>query len=161
MIFLCIWSWHCSISDNALDILISFIYAVFKALGTIFPSLTAFALIFPKSLNLLKNRLCINRDNFTKYVVCPKCESLYKFSECHREQFGRTVINNCQYISQENHRQIFRRTPCGQPKEVTLKNGKKRLYPLKVYCYKSVIDNLKRLVNKPMFRANCELCSVI
>lgn len=35
--------------------------------------------------------------------------------------------------------------------------AKKILYPLKVYCYNSVIDNLKRLVNKSTFMANCEL----
>ena len=158
MIFLCVWSSYCCISDNAMDILVSFISAVFNSLGSIFPVLTGLACIFPKSFNLLKAKLGLNQDQFTKFVVCTKCDSLYKFEECYMERLGRTVIKNCSFVSQENHRQLFRRTPCGEPllKEVVLKNGKKRLYPLKVYCYNSIIENLKKLVTRPGFIINCE-----
>ncbi|XP_020916366.1 uncharacterized protein LOC110253758 [Exaiptasia diaphana] len=38
MIFLCVWSSYCCISDYALDVLINFIYAVFKSFGTVFPT---------------------------------------------------------------------------------------------------------------------------
>ena len=42
-------------------------------------------------------------------------------------------------------------------KEITVKDGKKRLYPHKVYCYRSVIETLKTLVKKSNFTERCEL----
>lgn len=37
LIFLCMWSSYCYISDNALDILVSFLHAVFQCFGTVLP----------------------------------------------------------------------------------------------------------------------------
>lgn len=158
MIFLCIWASYCCISDNAMDILINFISAIFKSLASMFPALTSLAFLFPKSFNLLKTKLGLNQDQFTKFVVCTKCDSLYKFEDCFTERFGRTVIKQCPFISQENHRQLFRRTACGELllKEVILKNGRKRFYPFKVYCYNSIIEKLKQLIARPGFMINCE-----
>jgi len=159
LVFLCIWSSYCCISDNALDILVHFVSAVFQSIGTVFPTMASFALMFPKSLNLLKRHLGIDKDNFTKYVVCRKCESLFKFEECYYERLGRTNIKNCPYVAHANHRQAFRRTTCGEPllKEVLLKNGKRRLYPFKVYCYNSIIKTLKSFISRPRFIRNCEM----
>lgn len=51
------------------------------------------------------------------------------------------------------------RNPCGTTllKEVTLKDGTKRLYPHKVYCYKSIIATLKEFVKRGGFTESCEL----
>ncbi|KXJ06347.1 hypothetical protein AC249_AIPGENE12530 [Exaiptasia diaphana] len=158
MIFLCMWSSYCCISDNAMEILISFIGAVFSSLGSLFPALASVALLFPKSFNLLKQKLGLTKDQFVKFVVCPKCETLYEFDDCYEERLGQTVIKTCQYVNHGNHRQVFRRTVCNELllKEVILKNGRKRLYPFKVFCYNSVIDSLKKLLSKANFISNCE-----
>ena len=64
MIFLCMWSSYCYVSDHAMEILISFIGAVFKALGSLFPAFAGMALLFPNSLNALKCKLGMNKDEF-------------------------------------------------------------------------------------------------
>jgi hypothetical protein len=159
LLFLCLWSSYCCVSDKALDVLIHFISAVFQSIGTIFPTVAGFALIFPKSLNLLRKQLGIDKDNFTKYVVCKKCESMYEFQDCYFERLGRTVVKKCPYVEYQNHRQAFRRTACNEPllKEVILKDGKKRLYPFKVYCYNSIIKTIKSFIARQGFIANCEM----
>jgi multidrug transporter EmrE-like cation transporter len=161
MIFLSIWSSYCCISDNAMDILVSFPYTVFKCLGSIFPTMAGFALLFPKLFNLLKSKLGLNKDHFEKFVVLQNVEIFTGLmtATLYVERLARTKIEKCPFISQANQRQLFRRIPCGEPllKEVTLKNGKKRLYPFKFFCYNSIIDNVKRFIESPNFAVNCEL----
>ena len=77
LLFLCLWSSFCVISDNALEILLEFLGAVFDSLATVT------AASFPKSLNLLKKQFEIDQDEFMKYVVCPKCGTLYNFDDCY------------------------------------------------------------------------------
>ena len=83
LLFLCLWSSLCVISDNALEILLEFLRAVFDSLATVIPSIGSFAALFPKSLHLLKKQLGIDKDEFMKYVVCPKCGTLYNFDDCY------------------------------------------------------------------------------
>ena len=71
LLFLCLWSSFCLISDNALEILLEFFRAVFDSLATVVPSVESFATLFSKSLHLLKKQLEIEQDRFLKYVVCP------------------------------------------------------------------------------------------
>ena len=42
-------------------------------------------------------------------------------------------------------------------KEVSLKTGETKLYPFKVYCYNSIIKNLKDFLQRLGFQAKCEL----
>ena len=71
LLFLCLWSSFCVISDNALEILLEFFRAVFDSLATVVFSVGSFAALFPKSLHLLKKQLKIDQDRSLKYVVCP------------------------------------------------------------------------------------------
>ena len=48
LIYLCLWSSFSSLSDNALEILLTFLRAKFDSMGTIFPVLASFAVLFPK-----------------------------------------------------------------------------------------------------------------
>lgn len=159
MIFLCMWSSFCALSDNALDILLAFLEAVFASMGTLFPVLASFAVLFPKSLHLLRKQLGMDQDKFIKYVVCPKCHSLYMFDDCYDTVRGKRVSKKCSYVQYPHHRQHFRRTKCNEPllKEVSLKSGETKLYPIKVYCYNSVIYSLRHFLQRPGFAAKCEL----
>lgn len=159
LLFLCLWASFCSISDNALEILLVFIRAVFDSLATVFPVVAGFAAMFPQSLHLFRKHLGIDNDKFRKYVVCPKCHSLYKFEDCYNYSNDRNVTVHCSFVEHPNHRQTFRRTKCGEPllKEVTLKSGGTKLYPFKVYCYNSVTDNLRRFIKRPGFFMKCEM----
>ena len=42
-------------------------------------------------------------------------------------------------------------------KEVKLQDGKVKLYPIKVYCYNSIIATLKIFLQRPNFASKCEL----
>ena len=93
MIFFCMWSSFCALSDNALDILLAFLKALFESLETLFPVLASFAVLFPKSLHLLRKQLGIDKDKFVKYVVCSKCHTLYVFDDCYDTVRGKRVSN--------------------------------------------------------------------
>ena len=50
-----------------------------------------------------------------KYVVCPKCGTLYNFDDCYVLHHRKRVSKNCTFVEFPNHRQHFRRTECGEP----------------------------------------------
>ena len=50
LLVLCLWSSFCVISDNAMEILLEFLRAVFDSLATVVPGIGSFAALFPKSL---------------------------------------------------------------------------------------------------------------
>lgn len=89
-------------------------------------------------------------DKFTKYFVCPKCDTIYKFEDCYFERFGRTEIRKCSHIAQPNHRQVFRRKECG---EALLKDLLLKDYILVIY----IIYILKKFISRSEFTMNCEL----
>lgn len=78
-----LWSPFCIISDNALESLPEFLRAVLDSLATVVPTIGSFAALFSKSLHLLQKQLGIDKDEFVKYVVCPKCDTLYNFDDCY------------------------------------------------------------------------------
>ena len=131
-----------------MEILLEYLRAVFDSLATVVPGIGSFAAVLPKSLHLLKKQLGIDRDKFIKYVVCPKCDTLYNFDHCYELQNRKQVSKKCAFTEFPNHRQHFYRNQCGEPllREVTLKSGQTRLYPFKVYCYKSVRDTLRHFL---------------
>lgn len=159
LLFLCLWSSFCVISDNALEILLEFFRAVFESMATVVPVIKSFASSFPKSRHLLKKQLGFHQDKFVKYVVCPKCDTLYNFDDCFELRNRKRVSKNCTFVEFPNHCQLFRRTSCGEPllREVILKSGQTKLYPFKVYCYQSVTDTLQRFLVRPGFAVKCEL----
>ena len=77
--FLLIWQSSCKLSDNGLVWLLQFLIKFLRVLGITISNefLAELISIFPSSLYLLRQFLNIDRDYFTKYVVCPKCTKLY------------------------------------------------------------------------------------
>ena len=107
LLVLCLWSSFCVISDNAMEILLEFLGAVFDSLATVVPGIGSFAALFPKSLHLLKKKLRIDQDKFIKYVVCPKCDTLYNFDDCYELQNRKRVSRKCTFIEFPNTSSIF------------------------------------------------------
>ncbi|XP_028416158.1 uncharacterized protein LOC114539750 [Dendronephthya gigantea] len=158
LVFLSIWAAHCKISETALELLLSFLHRWFTVLGTIFPPFAVF-ISFPTTISSLRTYLGIEKDSFTKYVVCNKCSSLYSFHDCYELKYGKKVTKKCQFISFPHHRQVHRRQRCNVPllREVVLKNGKCHLYPFKIFCYKSISETLKNMISRNGFLQKCEL----
>ena len=63
-----------------------------------------FANIIPQTLYLIEKNLCLHKDNFIKYAVCPKCKTLYKFDDCiQRRPNGEAVSKKCRHVNYPHH----------------------------------------------------------
>lgn len=104
----------------------------------------------------LRNFLGIDRDNFERYVVCPKCTNLYRPEDCLQRVGNQVLPVVCDNILFPRSR---RRKACGSKlvKKVILKCGTHKYYPLKVYCYKSVIDVIETFLKRQNFEEAWEL----
>lgn len=110
-----------------------------------------FAASFPSSLYMLKKYFGLHKDCFQKFVVCPKCNSLYNYDSAYEKVGGRRLSRKYSFVEFPNHRQRAHRKSCNDIllKEVKLQDGKLKLYPEKVYCYNSIIETLKTFSPTP------------
>ena len=155
--FLLIWQAACHLSDNGLAWLLRFLVTWLKALGMEISSevFEKLILAFPGSLYLMRQFLNLDRDNFNKFVVCPKCTKLYKYDSCleivNNQQVARKCCNT--YYSRR------RKHVCNASlvTKVTLENGKTCFYPIKYYCSNSIIEELEKCLLRKNFASSCEL----
>ena len=91
--FLLSWQATCKISDNGLEWLLRFMFQFMHVMGITFHSeyLCQISLTLPSSLYLLRKFVNLERDNFVKFAVCPKCASLYNLESCSRLVGGQIV----------------------------------------------------------------------
>ena len=80
--FILIWQGVCHLSDNGLAWLLRFLLQFLKVLNIHVTGelLTELIAIFPTSLYMVRQLLDLDRDNFNKYVVCPKCSACYSMN---------------------------------------------------------------------------------
>lgn len=69
----------------------------------------------------------------------------------HYEQTDCTANAKCSYVRFLRHPQQRMRSKCDENlmKAVKTASGKKIFVPLRVFCYKSIIDSIKNLVQRP------------
>ena len=115
--------------------------------------------IIPSSLYMLNKYFGLHKDCFQKFVVCPKCSSLYNYDSAYDTVGSKILSKKCSYVEFPNHRHRAHRKPCNEVllKEGKLQDGKLKLYPKKVYCYSSIIAKLKIFLQHPGFTSRCEL----
>ena len=102
-------------------------------------------------------RLCkISTDTFLKLVVCPSCHIVYKIEDC--IEFDTAGRKSSPKVLFPNHPYSSRRKPCNENllAEVSLCNGEKQYYPRKVYCYASVVESLKSILERDGILQSCE-----
>ena len=85
--------------------LFTFLHILFATLRTLCPTpfLLAVCMLLPGSLHLAWRLLKVE-DEFIRYVVCPKCDSIYRFEEC-IDKSGTQLLSKRSYIAFENHPQ--------------------------------------------------------
>ncbi|XP_070548294.1 uncharacterized protein [Ptychodera flava] len=154
------WQNLYGVSDRGITLLLKFMEAFVSMLASLLevPMLTEFAKIFPTSLYKVRKLLGLNRDKFVKYVACPKCHTVYKFEDCYRvNSRGEKHPLKCSAVKFPNHPQKKRRKPCHAAllKKVISKDGHGYVYPINVYCYKSVRETLETFVRRPDFLKKC------
>ena len=68
----------------------------------------------PLNLKALHKSLLIVDSDVVKYVVCPKCDSIYEYNDCIiTRASGNNQSKTCCHVSTPNHPHISRRKPCG------------------------------------------------
>ena len=158
-LFLALWQYMFSTTDNALEHLIKFLKAFFSVLAKRLNGLESFSLLLPSSLYLFQKMVNGDANKFEKYVVCIKCLKLYKFENCVRNIRGVPTSKHCNNVLYPNHTQRPPRRPCGQTllMRSATASGKTVLHPLKTYCYLPLKDSVKTLISKKGFLEDCEL----
>ena len=75
LLFICYWWTYFNVADRGIELLLQFFQAFFSVLSERIPwIISLFVASFPSSLYLLKKHF-----GFQKFVVCPKCNSLYNY----------------------------------------------------------------------------------
>jgi hypothetical protein len=159
LLFLSVWTATFNIPVTALSALLRFLDNFIHSCSLLCPKLAALHQLFPKTIHLFDKATLSSHANFKKTVVCPKCHSLYDFEDCVKVDIrGKKKSAVCGFVRYPNHPHRKQREKCGTTllKEVTLKDGKIRLYPRKIYCYKSIRESLIYMLQQPGFSEKCE-----
>ena len=101
-------------SKRTLLALLSIIATMLQVLGSHNSTLQFLAKHIPTSEYKLKQSLPHKgKDQFTKYVVCKRCYSLYKLDELMKK--SRCSQIHCSHTAWPDHSHQERRQPCGTP----------------------------------------------
>lgn len=141
-----------SLSDAASNFILNFFSAFFVLFGKIISPTNVFPEV-PSSLYKMR-RMLNGVKEFTRYIVCRKCSSVYKLEDC-KDRNGR--VRKCQFVLFPNHPQSRMRKPCDMLllKSVELPSNKKILYPYLTYCYLSIETSLQAMLLRPSFLTEC------
>ena len=112
----------------------------------------------PCSYKALLQHLDLEKKVYIEYVVCPKCNAMYDYHDCIQVIDRKECSQVCRFIQFPNHPMRTFREQCGTQLLVASnsKDGKQHWHPRKKYCYRSVIDSLATLINRPGFLEKCE-----
>ena len=150
--FLCMWKSVNLISDNALSTLLLFLYNVFQIMSWHDSFMAGVASIFPSSLYLIRKHLNIDRDNFDRYIVCSKCFKLHNLEDVvYLNSRNEKSAHSCDFAPFCNN-QI-----CNTQlmKKVMLRGTTIAYYPHYVYLYKSIIEKLECILQRPGIEDKC------
>lgn len=154
--FILMWQTTCKVSDNGVEWLLRFLFQFLHTVGLTCNNdfLIKLALMFPSSLYVARQFIKFDRDNFTKFAVCPKCCTLYHLDSC-------TVYVGNQKVPRICSVKPFAKGRIGEcgatlARKVTLENGKVYFYPHKLYCVSSIINQVESLLKRPGIPEMCE-----
>ena len=147
------------LTERATIALLVFLKTLFNFIGGITSTrlLLELANALPKSLYGIR-KYFKRQNDFTEYVVCPKCSQLYILSECiMKNQHGNDESRRCDHVEFPNHPFPHKRNKCNTVlmKQVKV-NGRYKLVPRKVFLYRSIIHSLIDMAKRPDFLTKCE-----
>ena len=154
--FILYWQVVSHVSDTAVEWLLAFLGRFLQTLNYGLGSefLGNLILLFPTTIYMLHRISNLKRDEFEKFVVCPKCAKLYHLDECIERKHGTILPKKCSNV-------VFpqgRAKHCGSKlvDKVILNNDVTKFYPLKVYCWKSIISQLESILQRTGIPELCE-----
>ena len=142
-----LWYVKWRISDSAFAWLLKILYAFFVILGRQHIPFSNEIIHFPCNLSNLLKYVQFDKQFFKKFIVCPnpECTKLYMRSNIITlDSTGQSLsLSLCTHCSTK------------LVKEKKIRNGKKTFHPLKIYCYRSILDSLKLFLSRSEFRESC------
>ena len=112
---------------------------------------------FPVTVHSLHHILLLEENNFLTYVACPKCDSVYDYSDCFEVgRNGEKESKCCSHIKYPNQIRSQRKC-CGATllRKVKTKCGYS-LLPMRSYPYKPLKQSIAQLVKQEGFLECCE-----
>ena len=155
--FLLVWQATFKISNAAISILLKFLKYFLAALSNAFQSFQISSLsgYIPITRYSLRKALLLDKVEFTKFIVCPNCDSI--FSPDQRQQGGKFISKTCSNKPYPQHPMISRRKECGTQlmRTIRTKSGFV-VIPRKIYPYQSINTAIQNLLQRPGFLDVCE-----
>ena len=159
-ITICMTYFMCAVNltNNSVEAFLQLLKGVLIACARICPVLAPLINMCPSTFYQLLSATNNVKDRFLKHVVCPKCHSVFDYSECILIESGKNVSKTCDYVEFPLHRHASKRQKCGTIllKDVILKNEKRTLCPRKMYCMKPIKQWLIEFLDRPTFYDDCE-----
>ena len=144
LFFIMLWQSVCKVSNWAVKYLLALLKYFIQVIGEFFnstPSIVNLSKKLPQTFTSAETLLCNSKSDFTSFVVCPKCDSIYHPDDCIRTVFGVNESLQCLYQPNPNR--------CNKFNTVLLKKVKYgnsfKLMPKKAYLYYSLQKSLDRL----------------
>lgn len=140
---LMVWQKIGQVSDKSLKLLIVFLKAFFWLLADIcgYQQLHQLASSIPISLEAARKALGLEGNDFTSFVACPKCHTLYEL-----DKVNDGTIKKCTFIRWPQHQQLRKRQKCN--KSLVIAGTSK---PKCVYAYRSIKTYLETFIKRPNF----------
>lgn len=151
VIFLLSWQALFRIPNIAIDFAFKFISILLHKLSDLVESnkLRLLAETFPTTVLKAHTFQGISREKYQLLVVCRKCHSTYDYNTCLKTSVDQRNIATCSFVRYPRHPQARLRTPCGTSllKKVKTSSHKTLYKPIKVFCYRSVINAIQDYVS--------------
>ena len=145
-----------SVSDSVIGAILKFLKVFFRVVGLFSDFMAILASAVPSSVYMLR-KTTNDSLTYTKFVVCPSCHRLYHFADSVDSSGTFDTSKKCTHIQFPRHSQVNRRIQCGcfLLKTVTLPSGKRALYPIRAYPYKTLLSSLQQFLMRPGFVDLC------
>ena len=106
LLFILLWQFAFNVSDAAVSVMVVFIYQLLRVINLVCRNMIAqWIEAFPVTLHGAHKEIIANDINFTEYVVCSKCHSLYDQDSCVIVSGSNKCSCKCEYIQFPNHPQ--------------------------------------------------------
>ena len=147
------------VSERAMFVLLKFLRHFIFYLSYIIPGsgvLEQLNTLFPRSVYSIRKVLKDGYSEFTEYVVCPQCFTIYDYEKCVLKVGSQEQSLKCQYVQFPNHPQRSRRSKCNTILLKRVRIGRMtKLVPRKTYVYQSVLQSLTTFCSRPGFLQDC------